>query len=338
MQTITIKYSAREFCSPLTVNKLISEVRKTGIDVFWPRLVSDKSKNTGKRIGVKVDSDNLEFLRALKRQIREVYGIFVSYSMLICVLGSLYGKPKERKIISLNVKGYKASTKEFKARLKDIASILAKELPDIVFLQEFKAGEEEVFLGLLKKELKGYYEPVMPKSYKKEEEFSYCTCMILLRRDMVARTRRLHGEGAGFKLRYNLVEIEDFIFLNAWIPQTFDQKGGLKELAEAMWKDVSDTAIYYSRLHQNFCLVGDLNASINGVFDEKIRTLHYHLSDTKILDDSNHPTGVATMLDYVFANKYAMQSNMIRTKIMDPSIKQAGLSDHDALVTSILAV
>lgn len=341
MQTITIKATARSICTPLTVNRLIGAARSTKMvtGIFWPRLVADKTINSGKRIGVKVDDANLEYLRELKRRIRAVYGIFVSYSMMICVLGMLFGKPPERRIVSLNVKGYKAGSKEFRARLMSIASVLVKELPDIVFLQEFKAGEEDVFLKVLRKELKGFYEPVMPRSYKKEEEYSFCTCIVLVRRDLKCKTMRLKEERTGFKLRYNLLEIEDYVFLNAWIPQTFDNQDESRiGLAEAMWSGITDTALYYSGKRQKFFLVGDLNASINGVFEEKIVYLNQYLRDTKIIDDATHPTGIANVLDYAFANRYAVQSDMIRTRIMEPSFKDAGLSDHDALLTTFIAV
>jgi len=341
MVTISIRESARIICAPLTVNRLlkgVSEDRKV-LDLFWPRLVKDRSINSGKKVGVKVDLENVEFLRELKREIRSRYGIFVPYSMLICVLLRIYKEPKERVFMSLNVKGYKSTGRELAERLTGISKEVLKVLPDILFLQEFKAGEDNVCLKALLRVLEKYYEPVFPAAYKQKEDYNNCICIMLKGKNVtVSRTMHLRDEAAGFRLRYNLLEADDYAVLNAWVPQTFGNQQDRVNLAEMMWKDIMEISQFYSEKKQKFLLVGDLNSCIGGPFEDRIRSLNAVLRDTKTIDVMKLPTGIQNVLDYSFANRYADQTDMIRTTIYSPSIKSMELSDHDALVTTVTGI
>ena len=92
MLTVSIKESAKKMCVPLTVNRLLSVMRldRSVFTRFWPCLVKDKEINNGRKVGVKLDPENREFLRELKKHIKACYGIFVPYSMLVCVLLKIY--------------------------------------------------------------------------------------------------------------------------------------------------------------------------------------------------------------------------------------------------------
>lgn len=338
MVTISIKLSAKESCRPLTVNRLLKAVRKDRKvkDLFWPRLVKDRSINNGKKTGVKVDPENVEYLRELKREIKSKYGIFVSYSMLICTLLRIYKYPKERVCMSLNVKGYKATNTDLIARLRDIAKEVSKVLPDVLFLQEFRAGENDVCLNALMHVLGDYYDPVFPASYKPKEDYNNCVCITLKGKSIThTRTIHLNDEGAGFRLRYNLVEADDYIMLNAWIPQTFSTQNERINVAERMWRNIINISQYYSDKAKKFFLVGDLNSFVGGPFEDMILKLNAVLRDTKTIDVMTRPTGIQNILDYSFANRFADQTDLIRTSIYSPSIKNMDLSDHDALITTI---
>ena len=149
------------------------------------------------------------------------------------------------------------------------------------------------------------------------------------------KTMRLANEQYGFKLRYNLVQADDYLIMNAWAPQTFGDKTERRELAEQMWKELLDTASFYSRKKTRFYLAGDLNAFVGGELEDKILKLNYLMKDTKTLDSDTVPTGPVNILDYVFANKYADITDMVSTEVYDPSIRRLELSDHEALVTTI---
>lgn len=338
MVTISIRLSAKELCAPLTVNRLLKAVRKDRKtkDLFWPRLVKDKSINCGKKVGVKVDLECVEFLRELKREIKSKYGIFVPYSMLICVLLRVYKNPKEKVSMSLNVKGYKATNAELIQRLKGIAKEVVNVLPDILFLQEFKAGENDVCLDALMHSLGNYYEPVFPASYKHSEDYNNCMCIMLKGKHIpYFKTMHLKDENQGFKLRYNLVETDDYVILNSWIPQIFNNQNDRINIAEKMWKNIMDISQYYSDKAKKFFLVGDLNSFIGGPFEDRLMKLNAILRDTKTIDTMTRPTGIQNILDYSFVNRFADQTDLIRTSIYSPSIKNMDLSDHDALVTTI---
>ena len=102
-----------------------------------------------------------------------------------------------------------------------------------------------------------------------------------------------------------------------------------------MWDGIIQNAQYYHDKKQKFCLAGDLNAYLGGPFEEKIRNLNTYMWDTKITDDLTRPTGIQNVLDYHYVNRYAELTDKIRTKVLEPSIKQMELSDHDALITVI---
>ena len=339
MVTISIRFAAKQACVPSTVNRLLKKARMEDAKLrklFWPRLVMDKSINNGRKVGAKVDEENRKYLRDLKQYIRDKFGIVVTYSMLICVLIRIVGKSKERKLMSLNVKGYRTKTAEFKSCLKGIAEQVKKVFPDILFLQEFRTGEDDIFINTLMKELGKYYRPVYPANYIPDTDYNNCICITLAGKHMEdIRIKHLKNEGAGFKHRYNFVATEDYTYLNTWAPQTFNGKQDRKELSERMWKDLLNIARNYRSNEDKFLLAGDLNAYVGGESEQQILQLSYLLHDTKTDMDIDRPTGPVNTLDYVFANQRAITNAQISTEILSPSIRQLGLSDHEALVTTI---
>lgn len=342
MQSVTIKSSARELCSPLTANRLLSSIRsdeniKT---LFWPRLVKDRSINNGVKVNIKLSDENLEYLRALKKHIRQTFGLFVSYSMLICVLTKLFRGHKQKVVMSLNVKGYKETADNFLERLKGITAQIKQVLPDIIFLQEFRVGEKQLYQEPLLRELGCFYEPFFPRSYIEKDNCTNCICVALVGKHLASKTRmaKLKKETEGYKLRYNYLKINDYVFLNAWIPQTFSAQSVNIEHAEKMWKDILSTVDDYANKPQKFCLIGDLNSFVGGAFENNMMRLHYLLRDTKIGEDANRPTGLLNILDYAFVNKYALRRDLVTTSIFEPSVKGMDLSDHDALITTITEV
>ena len=339
MNTVSLKMSAREMCAPNTINRFLTGIRNDPeiYKLFWPRLVKDRRINCGKQISVKMDDENLEYLRKLKKEIKVKYGIFVPYSMLVCVLVRIAKGHKERVVKSLNVKGYKAMARDFKLRLKGISEEILNSLPDIVMLQEFRVGEDSVFLNTFMKKLWRYYNIVFPKSYIYQEHFNYCLTIMLVGKNVKSgkEMRVLNHDSAGYKLRYNYVKLDDFIYLNCWIPQTFSDRQDNKDVAAKMWMDIFKAAKDNYRKDQKFMLAGDLNSYERGPFEDELMRLNAMLVDCKVNQDVFKSTGEAHILDYVFANKYACQQHKICTTIYTPSIKQLDLSDHEALITVI---
>ena len=340
MVTVSLRLSAKQMCKPHTVNRIINAVKnRTDIaNLFWPRLVKDKSINNGKKVGAKLDPENRDFLRKLKKTIKDKFGIFVSFSMLV-LMQIFSGHSDRRKIMSLNVQGYKADTLDFTKRLKGITGEIKKVMPDMLFLQEFRIGEYKVFLKILKKELRKFYRFIVPVSYKKKDDYNNCICMMLVAKNIKrSRPYRITAEDPGYRLRYNLVETDDYICLNAWMPQIVNNKQDRIELADKMWNEVVKLMNDYAYSDKKFILAGDLNAYIGGPHEDKILILNNVLKDTKKISDISKPTGPANVLDYVFINRSASENDMVRTKIYEPSIKWLGLSDHDALITTITEV
>ena len=343
MVTVSLRLSAKQMCKPHTVNRIINAVKNRPDleNLFWPRLVKDKSINSGKKVGAKLEPENREFLKDLKKAIKEKFGIFVSFSMIVCVLTQIFSgrHTGQRKIMSLNVQGYKADSHEFKGRLRGITDEIKRVMPDMLFLQEFRMGEYNAFLKILKKELKKFYRFIVPFSYKKKDDYNNCICMMLIaKNNRKARAYRITAEDPGYRLRYNLVETDDYVCLNAWMPQIVNNKQDRIELADKMWNEVMKLMRDYAYKDKKFILAGDLNAYIGGPHEDKIQILGTTLMDTKKIKDAGKPTGQANVLDYVYINRYASQLDMVRTRIYEPSIKQMGLSDHDALITTITEV
>lgn len=339
MRTVSLKISAREMCAPNTINRFLTSIRGNEDlpNLFWPRLVRDRSINCGKRICVKMSEENLKFLRDLKSEIRERYGLFVPYSLLVCVLVRLSRKAKERKVMSLNVHGYRAPSNDFKARLCGIAGEIEKVLPDIIMLQEFRVGEKRIFLKVLMKRLKHFYNFIYPKAYKAKEHFNNCICLMLVGKNITSGSRKLNFacETKEFALRYNFVQLDKDIYLNVWIQQIFDAQQERKEIAEQMWDEILRSAQEYSLKRNRFILAGDFNSYMNGPFEDNLIRLRSMLTETKTLDAANCPTGQANILDYVFVNRYTLQYEVVNTVLFSPSMTRLELSDHEALITTI---
>ena len=335
MLTISIKSSAKGMCSPLTVNRLLNSARedKSVYAFFWPSLVKDKEINGGKKVGVKVEPENREFLRTLKKYIRETYGIFVPYSMLVIALLRIYRDKVEREVFSLNVKGYKVGTDDFRRRLIGISEKIRKECPEIVFLQEFRVGEKEIFLRSLMKEIRSFYKVIYPKDYNNADQ-DRCICITLAGKNIKRCESRYITNDRNFKYRYNLLALDDEVCLNAWMPQIFTTTPDRQKMAEDMWVSVMNIVDRYSLKPVKFRLMGDLNAYKDGAFGERIAELESKLYDSKILEDQNRPTGEANVLDYAFVNKAALQTEVVRTHVESMS----DLSDHKALIMRIRTV
>lgn len=342
MRTVSLKISARELCAPNTINRFLTGIRdkQDFTELFWPRLVKDKSINCGKRICVKMSDENLQFLRTLKADIREKYGIFVPYSLLVCVLIRLSKKNNERKIMSLNVHGYKTEADVFKKCISGIAKQIENALPDIVMLQEFRVGDKHIFLNALMRKLKRYYSYICPKSFKYKEHFNNCICLMLVGRNVTSGSKKLSfvNETKDFALRYNFVQLDKDYYLNVWIQQIFSAQKERKDIADEMWAEILHTAQEFSTRKVRLILAGDFNSYVNGPFENELIRLRSILTETKTLEASNIPTGQTNILDYVFANRFMLQSEVVNTEILDPSMISLKLSDHEALMTTITAM
>ena len=174
-------------------------------------------------------------------------------------------------------------------------------MPDIVFLQEFRVGENEVFLNRLKKKLGKFYNFIFPSDYS-NADMNHCICITLAGKNILrGQPGRLQNDGA-FKLRYNFLALDDYIFLNAWMPQIFTVTPERRKVAEDMWESLLSTVDQYADKPKKFCLIGDLNAYKEGPFGENIKELNGRLFDSKVIEDKNRPTGEVNVLDYAFVN------------------------------------
>ena len=78
LKTVSLRMSAKELCAPNTINRFLKGIRNDPelLKLFWPRLVRDRSINCGKQVSIKLDDENLEFLRNLKKELN-IFSIII---------------------------------------------------------------------------------------------------------------------------------------------------------------------------------------------------------------------------------------------------------------------
>jgi hypothetical protein len=152
-----------------------------------------------------------------------------------------------------------------------------------------------------------------------------------------AEVMSLRHDNAGYRLRYNYVRLDrNRVILNTWAPQMYNAQQDWINMAEAMWNDILSVAQKHAIKNECFYLAGDLNAYEGSMFEDKLMRLNTLLVDTKNYNDWKRPTGPSNVLDYFFVNRSAAHQSLVTTSIFLPSIKRLGLSDHEALITTVL--
>ena len=333
MKTISIDTSIKDTCLPMSINRVITMSRSQiqYQSIFWPQALSIIQEP--KLTNISVEEKNVEYLKDIKKHIRGTYNMSTSYSEIVNALIFLLKSSREVRFISINTKGYKAAYRDYTHRLTSIGKAIIVQAPDYIFIQEFRLGVNQCFLNCLLKALNNMYSAVLPMSYKEENE-NMCLCITLIRKGLDTTTRRMKNEES-FKLRYNILEIDQRVFVNAWIPQVFSQSDERLQISLNMWNEILDIANYYTRKNQEFYVVGDLNSYATSPLEDQLHNLERLMINTKTNDDYSRPTGITHILDHCFANRFSVQNSLIQTSILEPSLKESGASDHDALLTTI---
>lgn len=303
-------------------------------DVSWKRLYMLCRSNLKYETRCKVGDIVWAFLKRLEGILKDM-GIRAKKSVLIhMILAAAY--EEETVIMSANMNAYKAKPSELDERVQRAADKINQNMPDIVFLQEFKPGEGNYRVIDLLERLKMDYDVFYPYDYNENEEFDFCMCVALVERRLseqaeLLKTNVFSGIDGDSKLRSNMIKIGDKLFINAWMFQTLGVSNERLKVAKDMWNDILKIAGNMSLDKKEFYLMGDLNAYRGVEFGDNIETLEGKLVNTKILSDVRRSTRGNRVLDYSYANKSAAQANDIRTNIIDLK----GISDHSGLITRI---
>ena len=196
-----------------------------------------------------------------------------------------------------------------------------------------RIGEGMEFLKEMTKNLSMRYKVILPAGYNEAEHYNFCLCCVLVHESIVnIKKLLLVNEKPGWKLRYDFFEAGEMTILNAWLPQSYSENEAID--IESMWKAVLSAVDSFELLNRPFFLVGDLNCRV-GVNDQEMLRLESALFNTKCNEDIRRPTCTVNILDFVFANRYAVLHRKTITSILEPSIKMSGLSDHEALLAEI---
>ena len=334
--TELIENSVFKDCSLNAVFRIVLNGFNTYSNVFLERLSMGYSPAPRQYVSVKIDSDLVErFDKVVSYINRERRIVTRSFTMLKML--EHYLNPIKEVVLTINVKGYRCKDSDLIERLKAVAVQLNNLMPDIVFLQEVRIGEDKKILERLLNNLSARYFPVLPVSFNSELDYNACVCIALVRNDLMKKCKilRIGNEGREWKHRYNKLQISDRIYMNVWIQQTFGSSNeNTRAIAEDMWQVVLSEAELYTNVDTAYYLLGDLN-SCQDVFGRELGLLSEKLVNTKCNSDFNTPTCALNILDYAFANRYAIQKNKVITRIFQPSMRELMISDHEALVMTI---
>ncbi len=303
-------------------------------DVAWKRIYMLCRSPLKYETRCKVGEVVWAFLKRLEGILRDM-GIRAKKSVLMhMILAAAY--EDETVIMSANMNAYKAKPSELDERVQKAADKINQNMPDIVFLQEFKPGEGNYRVIDLLERLKMDYDVFYPYDYNENEEFDFCMCIALVERRMsqdarLLKTNVFSGIDGDSKLRNNMIKIGDKIFINAWMFQTLGVSGERLKVAKEMWDDILKIAGNMSLDKKEFYLMGDLNAYKGVEFGENIDKLEEKLVNTKLLSEVRRTTRGNRVLDYSYVNKSAAQANDVITTVVD----MKGISDHSCLLTRI---
>ena len=323
-------------CSANQVFKTVLDSFNSESKVFWERICKAYTGETEECVIVKLEEDVIRRLDKvvdyLGRKYLRVNRVFVMEQLLTRFLNS-----DPERIISLNVKGYRAGTEDLKERLKRIVDLIDETMPDMIFLQEMRLGENNEILNTVLKGSEVRYSVILPNGLDPVQDHSICICVVLIRTDLMGMCKILNirNDKREWRHRYIKFEINGRVYLNVWIQQTFGNSNmNARAIADSMWESLMSEISFYAYTDTELYIMGDFNSCI-GTYEDKINSVSLNLVDTKNNVDIHKPTSSVNVLDYAFANRYAVQNNLITTMIFHPSIREKMLSDHDALLMTI---
>lgn len=336
-QTISvIDNSVFKDCSANQVFKIVLNSFNSESKLFWERICKAYSAEAKDCITVKLEENVIRRLDKvvdfLNHKYIHVNRVFVMEQLLYQFINT-----ETERIISLNVKGYRSGTEEMIERLKRITDRIDETMPDMIFFQEMRLGESNEILNTILHRSKAKYSVILPTGLAIEQDRNLCICVVLIRVDLIKKCKILNisTDKREWRNRYVKFELNGRVYLNVWIQQTFGN-GNLnaKAIADSMWESLMSEVNFYTYSDTEFFILGDFN-SCAGTYEDKINTVSLKLFDTKCNADIQKPTSSANILDYAFANRFAVQNNLITTRILQPSVREEMLSDHDALVMTI---
>ena len=330
-----IEDSVYKGCSMNVVFKMLFNRFNSESNIFWGRFCVKLNTVPDEQVVVRLDEEVLrkidKVVEYLNKNYRKVKRVHVIEQLL-----TLFIKGDTENYISVNVRGYRSKTSELSERLKEIAKHINTVIPDMIFVQEIQVGENGILLDGFLNELAVRYACILPQGFDADNDYNMCICVTLIRADLMSKVRplKMANEKKEWRHRYNMFDVGGRIYLNIWVQQTFGNNANTKVTADCMWAALRSEINYHSNSDHEFYVMGDLNAC-EGVYENELSAISAELVNTKNNSDICRKTAAVNILDHAFANRYVVQRKPVTTRILEPSIREAMLSDHDALVMTI---
>lgn len=289
-----------------------------------------------------IDASTFATLKSIRATIKQTYHITLSYSQIAELVITKAIEPTPQRIVSMNVHGYKSRPSLLADRCRRIAELLNSVMPYAIFLQELVTGGDMEVIKAMTNTLKANYKVVLPIGFNPEQHYNYTICAALIREDAATdiKIRALNTANESIRFRYNYFACGTRVYLNVWIPQTFETEDSRRQDAAELWALCLKTISLYTNTKIEFYFMGDLNSYFDngrGLFENELREVEQLMFNTKTIECLPMRTTPGHTLDQIYANRHAIHNNsQVYTNLFEPSIRDEELSDHDALVMCIL--
>ena len=318
----------------LSLNKTLKlAIQTLDDDIPWERFcIECKTVRSPGGRRLRVDDEVYAFLKGIKERFAQ-NDVKITFSRAAHILLKTAYENDRLRAVSVNVQGYKAKPSVLDKRLRELTKMMNEELPDLIFLQEMRVGEDLYRLNDLKKRLKIDYEAILPKGFDVDTEYDFCSCVTLIRKSLADKVKmhsieRNHNDTGDSKLRVNYFTVNGMTYINAWMFQTYGASEARKELAGQMWDKIMEEIRKNVGVDTEFYLVGDLNAGEGVAFEDRIEELESRMVNTKLSVERKIPTRGGSVLDHAYCSKFANRVRTVDTTVWDTY----GLSDHKALI------
>ena len=318
----------------VSINGLASAAAGLGLDLHHisPSLCKDPFPGSEIYKRVTIMAENRDYLRDLKKRMRREYGIKGDYTALVHALYKTLLEGRLIRILSFDVGFRDEKRTDLLKRLERIAVAIDKTCPDMIFIRELTPGSSNFYLSCLMSGLKVKYRPVLPER-------------LLLRYDLpisLALVKACYPEETILLTEtecvdqdrlFELFKLDNDIYFNVSIPSKSFR------INDQMWRLIRNVMLRYRRKNQHFLMLAGLHdccsVSSEKTYGANIGRLCRELHSTKINRDLNKGKINGECPNYVFANNFSVQHELIRTEVLKPSTLKAGITENEALLTEI---
>ena len=177
-------------CNVNTVFKIVLNFISGKQSLFLERIFSVQKSVDKVTISAKLEAEEVDRIDRIVNYLKSKK-IVVSRSFAMFCLLNYYLNPVNEIVMSLNVKGYKCKDTDLLGRLMELTVHIDRIMPDIIFLQEMRIGEDRRILDPFLSKLGIRYFCMMPASFIPDQEYNACICAVLIRCDMLKNCKIL---------------------------------------------------------------------------------------------------------------------------------------------------